>query len=70
MNNKKMKMKINCPLFLTTPTPPKVNRQFICLNIFFLGGMVARLSVDGRQNASVHNVVNTPIQEEPQLSTG
>ena len=33
------------------------------------GGMVARFPVDGRQDAAAHNVVNTPIQEEPQATT-
>ena len=33
------------------------------------GGMVARFPVDGRQDVAAHNVVNTPIQEEPQLTT-
>ena len=33
------------------------------------GGMVARFPVDGRQDAAAHNVVNTPVQEEPQATT-
>ena len=34
------------------------------------GGMVARFPVDGRQGVAVRNVVNTPIQEEPQETAG
>ena len=32
-------------------------------------GMVARFPVDGRQDVAAHIVVNTPIQEEPQVTT-